>query len=69
MTPTTLRLKELRLARGWSQAELARRAGLDVATVSRLETGRRKNPRLETLGSLAKALDCDPGYLIKKSGK
>lgn len=37
--PTMQRLKEIREARGLSQVELAERAGVDQATISRLERG------------------------------
>lgn len=33
-------LRQLRLERGWSQRELARRANMPEAEVSRIETGR-----------------------------
>ncbi|MCH7876301.1 MAG: helix-turn-helix transcriptional regulator [Gemmatimonadetes bacterium] len=68
MTPVNLRVRELREARGWSQRELARRAGVRAATVSHLESGKAKSAGFETLEKLAAALGCDPGYLIVKSG-
>jgi len=46
----------LRLARGWSQAELARRVGTRQANISRLEAGL-GNPTLNLLKRLAKAFD------------
>ena len=48
-------LAELRRARGWSAAELARRAGVGKATLSEIEAGRR-NATLETLFALTTAL-------------
>lgn len=69
MTPITVRLRELRDARGWSQRELARRANITHATVNRIENGKVKSLDLEVLEKLAAALGCDPGYLIVKSGK
>ncbi len=50
--------------RGWSQAELAVRAGVRQATVSNIESGRLKRLDLEVLDKLASALEVDPGYLI-----
>jgi DNA-binding XRE family transcriptional regulator len=47
------RLREQRLARNWSQAELARRAGISRASYQNLETGY-GNP---TLVSLVRVLD------------
>jgi transcriptional regulator with XRE-family HTH domain len=45
----------LRLERGWSQTELARRAGTKQANVSRIESGV-ANPTVKTLQKLAEAL-------------
>jgi len=51
-------LRHLRKARGLSQPELAAATGVDQATISLIETGRRK-PQLETLEKLAPALGVD----------
>ncbi len=48
----------LRLERGWSQAELARRAGTRQANISRLENGM-GNPTLSFLQKVARALDTE----------
>ena len=68
MTPITLRVKELREAKGWSQAELADKAGIRRATVSAIESNQTTGVDFETLERMAKALGCDPGYLIVKKG-
>lgn len=49
------RLRALRVERGLSLSELARRAGVGKGTLSELETGRR-NPTLDTLFALTSAL-------------
>ncbi|HXH81710.1 MAG TPA: helix-turn-helix transcriptional regulator [Candidatus Tectomicrobia bacterium] len=49
-------LKALRDERGWSQAELAKRADVTPAYIAQLETGARKNPSLEILKRIARAL-------------
>ena len=69
MTPIVLRVKELRTAQGLTQKQLAERAKIRQATVSKLESGRAKSIDLEVLEKLASALGCDPGYLIVKKGK
>ena len=52
------RLKELREARGWSQSELARRAGLTANAISQLEDlDRPRWPLFPTLCKLAGAFD------------
>jgi transcriptional regulator with XRE-family HTH domain len=40
--PTQRRIKQLREARGWSQAELSRRTGIHGSTLSHLESGHTK---------------------------
>jgi transcriptional regulator with XRE-family HTH domain len=52
-------LKELRLKNYLSQAELAHKAGLSMATINRLENGRTK-PVFKTIRVLAKALGVEP---------
>lgn len=64
MTPLRLRILELRDLKGYTQEELAERAGLRRATISELETGKAKRIDLSTLEKLAVALDTDPGLLI-----
>ena len=67
MSPIGLRIKELRTAKGWSQAELARQAGIRRATVNRLENvAEIKSLDMSVLEKLATALQVDPGYLIVK---
>ncbi|KQV19245.1 MULTISPECIES: XRE family transcriptional regulator [unclassified Kitasatospora] len=50
------RMRELRIERGLSLSELARRSGVGKGTLSELESGGR-NPTLETLYALTTALD------------
>jgi transcriptional regulator with XRE-family HTH domain len=64
MSPLALRIRELREARRWSQAELGRRSGVPQSTVSRLESGRQGGVEFDVLERLARALGCDAGYLI-----
>lgn len=49
-------LKRLREAKGLSQRELAEKAATTGAYIAMLETGAKKNPSLEVLQRLAKAL-------------
>jgi transcriptional regulator with XRE-family HTH domain len=49
-------LKRLREAKALSQLELAKRAGVAQAYLSELEAGQKKNPGIETLRKIAKAL-------------
>ena len=49
-------LRELRLAVGWTQEQLARSSGVSAHTIITLENGKRR-PRLSTVTALADALD------------
>jgi transcriptional regulator with XRE-family HTH domain len=57
------KLRGLRLERALSQAALAREAGLDTATVNRLELGRRP-ASLTTVRKLSAALKIEPRVLM-----
>jgi transcriptional regulator with XRE-family HTH domain len=57
------RVKELREWRGWSQIELASRAGIDRKTVNRIENGHFM-PSVETLVALGKAFDIPTDTLL-----
>ena len=50
-----LEIREARLAKGWTQDDLAAAADTDRAYIGNLETGRR-NPALSTLARIAAAL-------------
>jgi transcriptional regulator with XRE-family HTH domain len=65
--PIYLRLRELRLALGLTQAELAGRAGVRRATVSRLENTRVSAVDLEVLEKLADLLRVEPGFLLSRT--
>lgn len=58
-------LKTFRKKKGWSQEKLAREAGISYQTLIKIEQGRIKNPKLETLIKLAKALKISLDRLIK----
>jgi transcriptional regulator with XRE-family HTH domain len=49
-------LKRIREREGLSQLELAKRAKVAQAYISEMEAGQKKNPGIETLQKLAKAL-------------
>ncbi len=55
-------LRRLRLERFFSQAELARRAGLHALTITHLETGATA-PASRTVRALAQVLGVEPGEL------
>ncbi|MCK1795028.1 XRE family transcriptional regulator [Streptomyces sp. XM4193] len=60
------RVRALRLARGWSLEELARRAHLSQSTLSRIENGGRRLA-LDSLVTLARALDTTLDQLVESA--
>lgn len=62
-----LRLRELRLALGFTQAQLAARAGVRRATLSRLENSRVSAIDLRVLEKLADLLAVEPGFLLSRT--
>ena len=59
-----MNLKQLRLQHNLTQAEVAKRAKVSQAYVAQLETGAERNPKLDTLRRLAKALKCRVSDLV-----
>jgi len=57
-------VKRLREAKGLSQERLARLADVANNTLIKMETGENKNPTLETLKKVAKALEVSVADLI-----
>jgi DNA-binding phage protein len=49
-------LSQARQSRGLSLSEIGRRSGIDMASLSRLETGKNPDPTFETLSRYADAL-------------
>ena len=54
----------LRRRAGVTQAELARQAGIDIMTISRVERGTKKRLEVEPLARLAKALGTTTDHLL-----
>ncbi|MBI5209432.1 MAG: helix-turn-helix transcriptional regulator [Elusimicrobia bacterium] len=57
------RIREERNLRGWTQEELAERAGVHLSFIGQIERGIRK-PSLATVQRMAEALGVDPGRLL-----
>ena len=58
-----IRIAILRITKGWSQAELARRIGVSTSAVGMYEQGRRE-PSLDLLVRLAQVLGVTTDYLL-----
>lgn len=57
------RVKFLRLAKGWSGAQLGRECGFSQNTVWSLENDQVKEPSAQLIWALARALETTPEYL------
>lgn len=58
------RLRELRARRGWSQQDLATKAGVHQPTIWKLEHGRLKHPSVIVVRRLAQAFGVDVDFLV-----
>lgn len=54
---------------GLTQRELAEAAGIYQATLSHIESGKATRITVEMIESLAGALDCEPGELLKATSR
>jgi transcriptional regulator with XRE-family HTH domain len=59
------KLREIRLRRGFSQADLSAVTGVAEFTISEIESGKRANPRPSTLRKLAQALEVEVADLFE----
>lgn len=62
------RIVELRVAMGFNQSELAKRAGTTSATISRYESDQIESPRIPLLLAISAVLEVNPQYLINGTG-
>jgi transcriptional regulator with XRE-family HTH domain len=58
------RVAKERQKRGWTQQELAERAGVRYETINRIENGKHTEPRVYVAVALAKALGTTVDYLV-----
>jgi transcriptional regulator with XRE-family HTH domain len=58
------RVQNVRRLRMWTQARLAREAGISPTTISGIETGKIGRPHFGTIGKLALALGVEPEELL-----
>lgn len=57
-------IAKLREEKGWSQKELARRAGRSQTTIHKIETGLTLHPGIDILVDIAKALNISVHLLV-----
>jgi transcriptional regulator with XRE-family HTH domain len=58
------RIKQIRQTLGIRQAGLAKRSGIPEATISRIENGIIKHPKIDTLMKIASAMSTTVGNLL-----
>ena len=61
-------VKEVREKQGISQNALSKMSGVKQSVISYIESGRTKNPRIDTLIALAEALGVSVTELTRKAG-
>jgi len=59
-------LQKMRERRKMTQEELSQASGIKQQTISAIESGKNKYPRVDTLYALAKALKCTVDDLISE---
>lgn len=57
------RVRQLRTAKGWTMADVARFVGCNPSNIAHIEAGRVTNPKRPTLTSLAKCFGVTVTYL------
>ena len=65
MTEVGDRLKKLRRRATLTQEQLAKKSGVGITTINRIETGAVEDPHFSTLRKLARALDAEPRELLE----
>lgn len=58
------RIKERRLAMGFTQEELANKLGLQKSAIAKYENGRVENIKRSVISKMAEILECKPAYLM-----
>ena len=58
------RIKERRIAMGYTQEELATKLGLQKSAIAKYENGRVENIKRSVISNMAKILECSPSYLM-----
>ena len=63
--PIRVHLDDLLAQRGMTLSDLSSRVGITLANLSILKTGKARAVRFSTLDALCRALDCQPGDLLR----
>ena len=58
------KIKERRIAMGYTQEELGEKLGLQKSAIAKYENGRVENIKRSVISNMAKILECSPTYLM-----
>ena len=61
-----MKLQEILIRKGFTQAEIAREVGVSESKISRLLTGKIKNPSIAILSKIARLADCEIGDVLRE---
>ena len=61
-----MKLQEILIRKGFTQAEIAREVGVSESKISRLLTGKTKNPSIAILSKIASLAGCEIGDILKE---
>ncbi len=60
-----VKLKGVRVAKGFSQNELARRTGFSLQNIQKIEQGRASSITFDALDKFCFVLECQPGDILE----
>lgn len=63
-----LAVKNMRISKKMTQQALSAASGVPQSLIADIETGKRKNPTINTAMKLAKALNCTVEELVQEDG-
>lgn len=61
-----MKLQEILMRKGFTQAEIAREVGVSESKISRLLTGKIKNPSIAILYKIASLAGCEIGDILSE---
>jgi len=61
-----VKLQEILMRKGFTQAEIAKEVGVSESKISRLLTGKIKNPSIAILYKIASLAGCEIGDVLKE---
>lgn len=63
------KIKRIRTYFGLTQLDVAASAGITMATLSKIESGKELSPQMSTVTAIAGVFHCDPKFLLTSDPK